>query len=117
MESEVYGLSRPPKKPRGKEADEVDTTTNTSRTSVLTSENTTQTITNLSKNGKVLDIGSTIKEHEVITEFLLRDSKHQIKRRPTEMEDESTGLLGNLPHVQMGGEPKTMTRLEDKEKN
>ena len=88
-----------------------------SRASAITFENTTQTITNLSKNEKTPNIASMIKEHEAIVEFLLRDSKHQIKRRPTEMEDESTGLLGNLPHVQMGGEPKTMTRLEDKEKN
>ena len=62
-------------------------------------------------------LGVRIKDHEVIVDFLLRDGKHQIKGRSTEMEDEDTGLLGNLPHVQVGGEPKTMARREDKEKN
>ena len=33
------------------------------------------------------------------------------------MQDKYTGLLGNLPHAQVGGEPKTMTRRKDKEKN
>ena len=71
VESGVYGLSRPPKKTGGKETDEVDTTTNTSRASVLIFENTTQTITNLSKNEKVPNTESTIEEHETIVEFCL----------------------------------------------
>ena len=49
-----------------------------SRASAITFENTTQTITNLSKNEKVPNIESMIKEHEITGEFLLRDSKHQV---------------------------------------
>ena len=73
VESGVYVPRRPPKKPGGKEADEVDITTNISRGSTVTSENTTQAITNLSKNGKVPNIGSMIKEHEVTRVWLLKD--------------------------------------------
>ena len=50
VESWVYVLSRLPKKPGGKEADKVDTTTTMSQASTITFENTTQAITNLSKN-------------------------------------------------------------------
>ena len=49
-----------------------------SRVSALTFENTIQTITNLSNNEKVPNIGSMIKEHEITGEVLLRDSKHQV---------------------------------------
>ena len=70
--------SRPPKKLGGKEANEVDTTTNMSRASAITFENTTQTIANLLKNEKVPNIWSATKEHKVIEEVLLGDSKHQV---------------------------------------
>ena len=59
--SGVYVPSRPPKNPGGKEVDEVDTATNMSRASTITFDNTTQTITKLSKNEKVPNIGSMIK--------------------------------------------------------
>ena len=66
--------SRPPKKPGGKEADEVDTTKHISRASAVTFENVlTQTIVNRWKNEKVPNIRTTIKEHKEIKELLLRD--------------------------------------------
>ena len=87
VESGEYVLSWPPKKPGGKEADEVGSTTTISRASATTFGNTTQTITNCLKNEKVTSIGLTIKEQEVFEEVLLRDIRHQIKGRSTEMED------------------------------
>ena len=65
VESGVYVPSRPPKKPGGKEADEVGTTTKMSQASIIAFENTTQIITNLSKNEKVPNKGNMIKEHEI----------------------------------------------------
>ena len=53
--------SRPPTKPGEKEADEVDTIANMSRAFAITFKNTNQTITNLSKNEKVPNIGSMIR--------------------------------------------------------
>ena len=64
VESGAYVPSRPPKKPGGKGTDEVDTTTKMLQESTITFENTTQSITNLSKNEKAPNIGSMIKEHE-----------------------------------------------------
>ena len=63
VESGVYVPSRLPKKPAGKEADEVDTTNKMSQASPITIKfkNTNQTITNLSKNEKVPNIGSMIR--------------------------------------------------------
>ena len=49
-ESGEYVLSRPPKKPGGKEADEVDTTTIISWMTASTSENRNQAITNRLEN-------------------------------------------------------------------
>ena len=70
VESGVYVPSRPPKK--------VKTTTKMTQASTTTYDNTTQTITNLSNNGKVPNIGSVIKEYEVTGVWLLRDGKHQV---------------------------------------
>ena len=80
--------SRLPKKPGRKEAGEVDRTTNISRASSITSENTTQKITNLSKNQKVPNIGSMIKEDEVTGAWLFRDNKHQVTT-PSRKEDDT----------------------------
>ena len=74
-----YVPSRPPKKLGGKEADEVGTTTKMSQASIITFENTTQIITNLSKNEKVPNIGSMIKEHEITGVWSLRNGKHQVQ--------------------------------------
>ena len=79
---------RPPKKPGGKEADEVDTATNISREPTITSENTTRVITNLSKNEKMPNIGSMIKEHEVNGVWLLKDNKPQVTT-PSKQEDDT----------------------------
>ena len=76
VESRIYVPSRPPKKPGGEEADEVDTAIKMSQESTITFEKTAQTITNLSKNEKVPNIGSMIKEHKITEVWLLRDDKH-----------------------------------------
>ena len=86
VESGVYVPTRPPKKPGGKEVDEVNTTTNISRESTITSDNTTRAITKLSKNEKVPNIRSMIKEHEVTGVCLLKDNKHQVTN-PSKKED------------------------------
>ena len=78
VESGICVPSRPPKKPGGEEADEVDTAIKMSQESTITFEKTAQTITNLSKNEKVPNIGSMIKEHEITGVWLLRDGKHQV---------------------------------------
>ena len=48
------------------------------RAPAITFENTTQPITKLSKNKKVPNTWSATKEHKVIGEVLLRDSKYQM---------------------------------------
>ena len=65
VESGIYVPSRPPKKPGGEEADEVDTTTTMPQASIIIFKNTTQTVTNLLKNEKVPNKKSIIKKHEI----------------------------------------------------
>ena len=66
----------------------IDTTTNISQKSSITFKNTTQTITNLSKNEKVSNSGSMIKEDEVTGVWLLRNNKHQVTT-PSRKEDDT----------------------------
>jgi len=107
-------LNRPPKKPGGKEADEVGSTTTTSRASATTFGNTTQTITNRLENEKVTSIVLTIKEQEVFEEVLLGDIRHQIKGRSTEMADkdaETASLTVSAASSTWGGQVQTFPKV------
>ena len=109
--------SRPPKKPGGKEADEVDTTTKMSHASTITFENTTQTITNLSKHEKVPNKGSMIKEHEITGVWMLRDGNHQVTTSARKEDDTDSDKKGPVLGNDYLCDTRTRTHHEDKRKN
>ena len=68
-------LSRPPKKPGGVEADEVDTTTTMSGVTALTCENRNGTITNRLEHWKVPNIVRMEKTRTETITIRLKDEK------------------------------------------
>ena len=88
-----------------------------SRVSALTFENTIQTITNLSNNEKVPNIGSMIKEHEVTGVWLLRGGKHQVTTSARKEDDTDSNKKGPLPCSGYLGDAEIRTDHEDNRKN
>ena len=117
LESGVCVPSHLPKKPEGKEVDEVGTTTKMSQASTITFENTTQTVTNLSKNEKVTNIGSMVKDHEITGVWLLGDGKHQLITSARKEDAAYSDKKGPLPCNGYLGDTEVRTDHEDKRKN
>ena len=98
--------SSPPKKPEGKEAGEVDTTIKMSQESTITFKNTTQTLINLSKNVKMPNIWSIIKEHE--------DNRSVVAKAEDDTNSDKNGSLLCKGYL---GDTEIRTDHEDKRKN